>query len=180
MKRRVAAAAGKLAPLCIALAVLSIVTGTAWACPGCKDALAANDNQGGNLVAGYFWSILFMMSMPFILVGTFGGSMYLSVRRARASKPRQRLSKRRRLWPHPSKSWSKLEGRMAVRGFLAALPLSSAPFAPRSGAAYRRELTPRRLTVRPLNFLIPLCASVTLWFHSLSPFRFFASLRFQS
>jgi hypothetical protein len=84
-----ATALRKLAPLCLALAVLLIAAGTASACPGCKDALAANDNQGGNLVAGYFWSILFMMSMPFILVASFGGSMYLSVRRARAQQAAQ-------------------------------------------------------------------------------------------
>lgn len=35
------------------------------------------------MVAGYFYSILFMMSMPFILVGVFGGYAYLIVRRAR-------------------------------------------------------------------------------------------------
>jgi hypothetical protein len=90
MKRRLGiAAARKIAPLCIALAVLLVVAGTASACPGCKDALAANDNQGGQLVAGYFWSILFMMSMPFLIVITFGGSMYLSVRRARAQQAAQ-------------------------------------------------------------------------------------------
>ena len=78
------AAARKFVPLCAALAVVLMLAGTVAACPGCKDALSANDNEGGNLVAGYFWSILFMMSMPFLLVGAFGGSMYLSVRRARA------------------------------------------------------------------------------------------------
>jgi hypothetical protein len=93
MNRRLGiAAVRKLAPLCVALAVLLVAAGTASACPGCKDALAANDNQGGNLVAGYFWSILFMMSMPFIIVTTFGGSMYLSVRRARAAQAAQQLA----------------------------------------------------------------------------------------
>ena len=33
--------------------------------------------------AGYFYSILFMMAMPFVLLGTLGGAAYLSIRRAR-------------------------------------------------------------------------------------------------
>lgn len=56
---------------------------TALACPSCKQALA--DSKGGNMIAGYFWSILFMMSMPFTLLGGFSAYMYLLVRRARAA-----------------------------------------------------------------------------------------------
>jgi uncharacterized paraquat-inducible protein A len=84
MKRHVVA--NTVTSLLAAMILALLLAGTAAACPGCKDALAANDNQGGQLVAGYFWSILFMMSMPFVLVGTFGGSMYLAVRRARAAE----------------------------------------------------------------------------------------------
>ena len=84
MMPRPASLLRRLTAPCLALAVVLAIAGPAWACPGCKDALSANDHEGGNLVAGYFWSILFMMSMPFILVGTFCGSMYVSVRRARA------------------------------------------------------------------------------------------------
>ena len=55
----------------------------AWACPSCKAAAAASEG-GGDVVAGFFWSILFMMSMPFLLLGSFSGYMYLEVRKARA------------------------------------------------------------------------------------------------
>jgi len=48
--------------------------------------LAENDPSHGGLVTGYFYSILFMMAMPFVLIGTFGGFAYWSVRRARAEK----------------------------------------------------------------------------------------------
>jgi hypothetical protein len=34
-------------------------------------------------VRGYFWSILFMMSMPFLIIGGLGTMFYLDVRRAR-------------------------------------------------------------------------------------------------
>lgn len=65
------------------VAVLLTTSAVAWACPGCKEALASSD--GGDLVGGFFWSILFMMGMPFAIFGTFAGSMYFAVRRARAA-----------------------------------------------------------------------------------------------
>ncbi|MBX3412662.1 MAG: hypothetical protein KF708_08240 [Pirellulales bacterium] len=65
----------------VAVLVTSMVVDEALGCPSCKQALA--DSKGGNMIAGYFWSILFMMSMPFTLLGGFSGYMYLLVRRAR-------------------------------------------------------------------------------------------------
>lgn len=55
----------------------------AEACPGCKDALVANDSQQYQIARGYFWSILFMMSMPALIAGTFGTYVYVEVRRAK-------------------------------------------------------------------------------------------------
>jgi di/tricarboxylate transporter len=72
--------------LLVALVVLVVsvfAVDVSTACPGCKQALA--DSKGGDTIAGYFWSILFMMSMPFTLLGGFSGYMYLLVRRARAA-----------------------------------------------------------------------------------------------
>ena len=65
--------------LLVTAAVL-LFAGPASACPGCKQALSAD---GGNMVSGFFWSILFMMSMPFVLLGSFGSAAYLMVRRER-------------------------------------------------------------------------------------------------
>ena len=56
------------------------------ACPGCKDALSENDPQHARMVRGYFWSILFMMAMPFTIAGTFGTFFYLEVRRKRMAQ----------------------------------------------------------------------------------------------
>ena len=53
------------------------------ACPTCKDGLAENDPASQVTAAGYFYSILFMMAMPFVLIGTFGSAAYFSIRRAR-------------------------------------------------------------------------------------------------
>jgi len=67
----------------VAVMVLLATGAVASACPGCKEALAANDGSAqGDMASGYFWSILFMMSMPFAIVGAFTGVVYRSVRRA--------------------------------------------------------------------------------------------------
>jgi hypothetical protein len=63
---------------------------SASACPMCKAALA-NSEGGGDLVSGFFWSILFMMAMPFTILGSFSGYMYWQVRRARAARAGQAI-----------------------------------------------------------------------------------------
>jgi heme/copper-type cytochrome/quinol oxidase subunit 2 len=63
--------------LAVALAPLS-----ALACPGCKAALASPEGDaGGDLVSGFCWSILFMLSMPMAIVSAFGISIYRATRR---------------------------------------------------------------------------------------------------
>ncbi len=66
-------------------ALVIALSSAAWACPGCKEALATGEN-GGDLVSGFFWSILFMLSMPFLIFGTFCTAMYIAVRRARTAQ----------------------------------------------------------------------------------------------
>ncbi|MBI2824862.1 MAG: hypothetical protein HYX69_09265 [Planctomycetia bacterium] len=67
---------------CLTMAIIFAACPTASACPSCKAALAAQEGQG-DLVKGFFWSIMFMLSMPFTILGSFSGYMYLLVRRAR-------------------------------------------------------------------------------------------------
>jgi hypothetical protein len=52
----------------------------ASACPSCQAALASDGSQG-DLARGIYYSILFMMSMPFAIVGTFAGFAYRAVKR---------------------------------------------------------------------------------------------------
>jgi len=66
-----------LTVLCVA-ALLSF-SQVAEACPSCQRALG--DGSQGNLAAGIYYSILFMMSMPFAIVGAFGGLAYRAVKR---------------------------------------------------------------------------------------------------
>lgn len=66
----------QILPLLIALVAASVAS----ACPTCKEAVSEN---GGDLVQGYFLSIIFMMSMPFIILTALSSMFYLDVRRAR-------------------------------------------------------------------------------------------------
>ena len=65
----------------------------AAACPNCSDGLS-EQTDGGDWVAGYFWSILFMMAMPFTIFTAIGGYMYREVRKARSVKERDDQSDR--------------------------------------------------------------------------------------
>jgi uncharacterized paraquat-inducible protein A len=67
----------------IVLVLLLLIASVAAACPTCKEGLAQNDPQGQALAAGYYYSILFMMSTPYILLATLGSCAYYSIRRAR-------------------------------------------------------------------------------------------------
>jgi hypothetical protein len=73
-----------LAALVVALMLL--LASVAAACPTCKDGLAQNDPQGKAIAAGFYYSILFMISMPYLVLGTVGSLAYLSIRRARAQQ----------------------------------------------------------------------------------------------
>jgi uncharacterized paraquat-inducible protein A len=70
----------------VVVALVLLIATVAAACPTCKEGLAQNDPQGRALAAGISYSILFMMSMPYIVLCTFGGLAYVSIRRARLEK----------------------------------------------------------------------------------------------
>ncbi len=66
------------APVLLCVVFCTVAT----ACPTCKEALAEGDLAGQKMAEGFFYSILFMMSMPFAILGTFGSAAYFSIRRA--------------------------------------------------------------------------------------------------
>jgi uncharacterized membrane protein len=70
----------------IVVALVLMIASVAAACPTCKEGLAQSDPQGQSMAAGYFYSILFMLSMPYIILGTVGSFFYISIRNARLSK----------------------------------------------------------------------------------------------
>lgn len=80
---------GRVGLCLLALIVVAGFAGVADACPTCKDSLAHTDPASQALVRGYFWSILFMMSMPFLILTGIGGYFYYEIRRARAQQALQ-------------------------------------------------------------------------------------------
>src|SRR5262245_10681555 len=67
----------------IVLALLLLIASVAAACPTCKEGLAQIDPHGQSLAAGYYYSVLFMMTTPYVVLATFGSCAYYSIRRAR-------------------------------------------------------------------------------------------------
>lgn len=67
---------------CLALGLL--LTSTVSACPTCKDNLG--DPASANLARGFYYSILFMLSMPYLILGSIGFYFYTLVRRARRER----------------------------------------------------------------------------------------------
>jgi hypothetical protein len=72
----------------IATAVVAVVLtigAAASACPTCREGLADNPS-GQSLARGFYYSILFMMSMPFLILGTLGTVAYRSVQKAKGDQ----------------------------------------------------------------------------------------------
>jgi hypothetical protein len=68
-----------------ALLTVSLVSQTmlqgarsAHACPNCKEAVSLQSGEAVNLANGYNWSVLFMLVVPFSMMGTGA----LAIRRA--------------------------------------------------------------------------------------------------
>jgi hypothetical protein len=76
----------RLIQILILLAVVVVLPSTLMACPTCKQGLADATNNP-NLVRGYGWSIMFMMSAPFLILSGVGGYFYYEICRARAAQP---------------------------------------------------------------------------------------------
>ena len=68
--------------LVLALAVLLCVllADSLQACPTCKESLSENNKE---MIQGYFWSIMFMMAMPFSILTGISTYFYLLVRKNR-------------------------------------------------------------------------------------------------
>jgi hypothetical protein len=69
-----------------AAGLVFVLTAAAWACPTCKEALMQSDPHHQSMVAGYFYSILLMMSTPFVVAGSFASYAYWLIRRDRLQR----------------------------------------------------------------------------------------------
>jgi hypothetical protein len=66
----------------LAVAFVLLAADAAWACPTCKDNLAHNPATAG-LARGFYYSILLMVSMPFVIFGGLSAYFYWLVRKAK-------------------------------------------------------------------------------------------------
>jgi hypothetical protein len=73
----------KLKSVGLALVVTLAFCAAASACPTCKDNMA-HDPASANLVRGYAYSIMFMLSMPPLIFGSLCAYFYWEVRKAKA------------------------------------------------------------------------------------------------
>ena len=92
-------------PTALALALLVFFADAALACPTCKENLAG-DPEAANIVRGYFYSILFMLSMPPLILSGLSLYFYYEVRKARALKAKAAAE------GHPGQD-DALDGRLA-------------------------------------------------------------------
>lgn len=62
------------------LATLMLLQGarTSRACPNCKEAVSLGAGEAASAASGYNWSVLFMIAVPFSMMGTGA----LAIRRA--------------------------------------------------------------------------------------------------
>lgn len=65
----------------VSLIVAAVIAADAFGCPNCKDGINTSDPAGLNVARGYFYSILFMLAMPFTLAGSFGAYVWREMRR---------------------------------------------------------------------------------------------------
>ena len=63
--------------------VVGVCGSAVEACPTCKEGMAGDEATQASLIRGYFYSIIFMMSMPFLILTGLSTYFYLEVRRAR-------------------------------------------------------------------------------------------------
>jgi len=54
----------------LAVLILAQSASKAVACPNCKEAVSASTSEVASMSHGYNWSVLFMLAVPFSLVGT--------------------------------------------------------------------------------------------------------------
>ena len=72
----------------LVLIAATLSAAIATACPTCKDSLA-HDPASANLVRGYAYSILFMLSMPPLILGGLSAYFYWEIRKAKARQASQ-------------------------------------------------------------------------------------------
>jgi|SRR4051812_26385144 len=75
-------------PYFLVLALVLVLAADAFACPSCKDGLASDPN-GASLAQGIEASIIFMLSMPFLVFTGLCSYFYWEIRKAQKALERK-------------------------------------------------------------------------------------------
>ena len=62
------------------------LAGAAMACPTCGEGLMQADPHAQSIAAGFKYSIIFMVTMPYLCLGTLASIAYYSIHRAKAQQ----------------------------------------------------------------------------------------------
>ncbi len=65
----------------LALVVALVGVGPARACPNCKEAVSLGSGETANLSNGYNWSVIFMITVPFSMMGMGAFAIRRAVKR---------------------------------------------------------------------------------------------------
>jgi hypothetical protein len=65
----------------VALLLAILAASDAKACPNCKEAVSATPGEAASLADGFNWSVLFMLSVPFSLLGTGAFMVHRAVKK---------------------------------------------------------------------------------------------------
>jgi hypothetical protein len=65
----------------LSLAVLALLVLPARACPNCKEAVSLGSGEVASLSNGYNWSVLFMLAVPFSMMGMGAFFVHRAVKR---------------------------------------------------------------------------------------------------
>jgi hypothetical protein len=65
----------------LVVAVAATTAGEARACPNCKEAVTASEGEVSSMAEGYNWSVLFMLTVPFSMLGTGAFMVHRAVKR---------------------------------------------------------------------------------------------------
>jgi hypothetical protein len=67
--------------IALAVSALSQTGNVVLACPNCKEAVSLGADEVANMSSGYNWSVLFMLAVPFSMLGTGAFMVHRAVKR---------------------------------------------------------------------------------------------------
>jgi hypothetical protein len=70
----------------LTIAAIVATASAAIACPTCGEGLMQADPHAQSIAAGFKYSIIFMLSMPYVCLGTLCSIAYYSIRKAKAQQ----------------------------------------------------------------------------------------------